>query len=571
MAESLRILILEDNPVDAELIQFEMQEGGIIFTSQVVMTEAGFVRELQEFSPDLILSDYDLPRYNGALALAEAKRTCPDTPFILITGAVSEDRAIEILTQGAKDYVLKNRMQQRLVPAIRRALAETSEHRARKQAEADLREAHNTLEERVKIRTRELQVEIGERQQAEDELRASQQIIEGIINSIPVRVFWKDRNLVYLGCNTIFARDAGFADPKDIIGKNDYQLVWHDQAALYRSDDRQVIASGVSKFFVEEPHKTPAGKIITLLMSKMPLRNATGEISGILGTYLDITDRKKTEEEKQILTERLQRAEKMEALGTLAGGVAHELNNILGITIGYAEMLMDKIDESSSLREDLTKILEGGLRSAAIIQDLLALARSSIQTRKVINLNTVILDCQKTPAYKNIFLLNPDINTETGLDADLLNITGSPAHLGKTIIELVANAVEAMPGGGTLTITTSNQTLDKPGQGYDTVAEGDYVVLSITDTGTGIPDSELKHIFEPFYTKRALGKRGPGLGIAVVWSNVKDHHGYIDVQSEVGKGTTFTLYFPVTREEQAKRPMSLRKPGLALRRELDKK
>jgi PAS domain S-box-containing protein len=157
VTEPLRVLILEDNPSDAELIQFELQEAGIVFTAKVVMTEESFVRELQAFSPDLILSDYDLPKYTGALALAEAKRRCPDTPFILVTGAVTEDRAIDILTQGAKDYVLKNRLQQRLAPAVRRALAEAEEHRARKQAEAELREAHRTLESLVESRTVELQ------------------------------------------------------------------------------------------------------------------------------------------------------------------------------------------------------------------------------------------------------------------------------------------------------------------------------------------------------------------------------------------------------------------------------
>lgn len=169
--KSLRILILEDNPIDAELVQFELQEAGFTFTSKVVMDEKDYVRELQKFSPDIILSDYDLPKYNGALALAEARRRCPDTPFILVTGAVSEDRAIEILTQGAKDYVLKTRLQQRLIPAVRRALAEAEEHRALKQAEAELRKAHITLEERVKIRTAELEGEITERKQAEKALR----------------------------------------------------------------------------------------------------------------------------------------------------------------------------------------------------------------------------------------------------------------------------------------------------------------------------------------------------------------------------------------------------------------
>lgn len=145
MAKPLRILILEDNPVDAELIQFELREAGFAFSSKMVMSENDFIREIQGSAPDIILSDYDLPRYNGASALAEARRRCPDTPFILVTGAVSEDRAIEILTQGAQDYVLKNRLQQKLVPAVRRAIAEAEEKKARKKAETELREAHQTL------------------------------------------------------------------------------------------------------------------------------------------------------------------------------------------------------------------------------------------------------------------------------------------------------------------------------------------------------------------------------------------------------------------------------------------
>jgi PAS domain S-box-containing protein len=141
MTEPLRILILEDNPADAELVQFELEEAGLVFTAKVVVTEGDFVRAIQELSPDCILSDYDLPRYNGALALAEARKRCPDTPFILVTGAIVEDRAIEILTQGAKDYVLKSRLEQRLVPAVRRALAEAEERRARKEAEEHVRAA----------------------------------------------------------------------------------------------------------------------------------------------------------------------------------------------------------------------------------------------------------------------------------------------------------------------------------------------------------------------------------------------------------------------------------------------
>jgi DNA-binding NtrC family response regulator len=175
MPEPLRILILEDNHADIELIQFELEEAGLVFTSKAVVAEKDFVRELQEFSPDLILSDYDLPKYNGLLALFETKRRCPDTPFILVTGAITEDRAIEILTQGAKDYVLKTRLEQRLGPAVRRALAEADEHKARKKAEAELREAHRTLEEKVRIRTVELEAEVAARKKIEETLRDTNQ------------------------------------------------------------------------------------------------------------------------------------------------------------------------------------------------------------------------------------------------------------------------------------------------------------------------------------------------------------------------------------------------------------
>jgi PAS domain S-box-containing protein len=167
MAESLRIIILEDNPADADLVQFELQEAGIVFTAKVVMAENDFVRELQDYSPDLILSDYDLPEYNGSLALAEARKICPNVPFILVTGAVGEDIAIEILTQGAKDYVLKSRLQQRLVPAVRRALAEAEEQKSRKKAEEELREAHRTLESQIEKRTAELKRQVEHRSRME--------------------------------------------------------------------------------------------------------------------------------------------------------------------------------------------------------------------------------------------------------------------------------------------------------------------------------------------------------------------------------------------------------------------
>jgi PAS domain S-box-containing protein len=289
------------------------------------------------------------------------------------------------------------------------------------------------------------------------------------------------------------------------------------------------------------------------------LRDGDGRAVGILGVTHDITERRRAEEERQSLQERLQRAEKMEALGTLAGGVAHDLNNVLGVVVGFSELLLSEIDESSEMRPRVLNIMQGGERAAAIVQDLLTLARRGVHTEKVININSAIIDLQKSPEFLKLASLYPNVRITTDLETDLLNIKGSPVHLAKTLFNLVCNALEAMPDSkaGMVTITTDNRYLDKPLAGYDHIQEGDYVVLSVSDTGEGIPAAELARIFEPFYTKKVMGKSGTGLGLSVVWGTVKDHNGYINVQSNEGKGSTLTLYFPVTREEISPDQLSL--------------
>lgn len=322
----------------------------------------------------------------------------------------------------------------------------------------------------------------------------------------------------------------------------------HPADSSRATEECQAALNGDRDFDTEFRVLRPDMTVAHIKANGIVLRDEEGKPFRMIGLNTDITSRRQAEEEKCELEARLARAEKMESLGLLAGGVAHDLNNVLGIIVGYSEMLLSDIDEQSPLREDVVTIMGAGQRAAAIVQDMLTIARRGVSSRKVLNLNRLIDDFKKSPDWEKLLSYHPDVKIETELESDLLNISGSSVHLDKTLYNLVSNASEAMTKGGNITIKTSNQYIDKPLSGYDNILEGDYVVLSVSDEGEGISKSDIQQIFEPFYTKKIMGRSGTGLGLAVVWGTVKDHDGYINVESEEGSGTSFTLYFPVIRE-----------------------
>lgn len=253
--------------------------------------------------------------------------------------------------------------------------------------------------------------------------------------------------------------------------------------------------------------------------------------------------------ERKELEFKLHQAQKMEALGVIAGGVAHDLNNILSGITSYPELLLMEMPENNPLRKPIMTIKQSGEKAIATVQDLLTLARRGAAAMEVIQLNYLVDEYLDSPEHKKIKTLHPDVRIEKKLEADNLNILGSPYHLAKTLLNLILNGAEAMWNGGTITIRTESRHLDRHIQGYELIKEGDYVTLSVSDTGNGIPSDCMESVFEPFYTKKKFGRSGTGLGLSVVWGTVKDHGGFIDVSSVEGQGTTFTLYFPVTRME----------------------
>jgi signal transduction histidine kinase/ActR/RegA family two-component response regulator len=263
----------------------------------------------------------------------------------------------------------------------------------------------------------------------------------------------------------------------------------------------------------------------------------------------EIVERKQAEAQRRKLEELLQRAQRMEALGTLAGRVAHDLNNILGGLVGYPELLLKQLPEASPLRKPVLTIKQSGERAAAVVTDLLTLTRRGIVSESVLNLNPIVAEYLQTPEFEKLQALHPHVRFSSKLEPDLLNILGSAVHLGKMVMNLVSNAFEAAgsAAAGEVTLRTENVHLDRVSAGYEAIAAGDYVRLSISDNGGGIEPQDQLRIFEPFYTRKAMGRSGTGLGLAVVWGTVKDHRGFVDLYSQVGEGSLFFIYLPVTR------------------------
>lgn len=350
-------------------------------------------------------------------------------------------------------------------------------------------------------------------------------------------------------CNKAQARLLGH-DPEDLIGSHTTRFFWNNNEALFEERVRSLKERGYLEGEIELVSRD--GTVIPVWRKGSAIYDANGKFVGYVVYNRDLSHRKREDEEKKRLESELRQAQKMEAIGALAGGVAHDLNNVLGGLVSYPDLLLMQIPDDSPLRKSILTIQRSGKKAAAIVQDLLTLARRGVTVTEVVNLNDVVSDHFKTPEHEKIQSIHPRVQFEVHLEENLPAIVGSPVHLSKTVMNLLSNASEAMSDRGRITISTGSRYVDRPVAGYDTVREGEYATLTVSDEGTGMSAEDRKRVFEPFYTKKVMGRSGTGLGMAVVWGTVKDHNGYIDIQSTEGKGTTITVYFPVTRRETEK-------------------
>ena len=398
--------------------------------------------------------------------------------------------------------------------------------------------------------------DITDRKRAEQALKRSEEKYRHMIESLDEGYFELDAQGRLSFFNNAFCRMVGFAN--EACPGLDFKALLPAEVALRLSQMLEgSLESGGAAHISDLEISRLQGAPLYVDLSATPVVGGDGVVLGCRGMLRDISERKRGEQQRLDLDRRIQRAQKMETIGSLAGGVAHDLNNILSGIVSYPDLVLMQLPADSPLRRPLESIKSSGLKASAIVQDLLTLARRGVTVAEPVRLNDLIVSYFNSPEFLKMKSFHPRVKIHTDLDAHLMNILGSPVHLSKTIMNLVSNAAEAMPDGGPITIATRSGYVDHPIKGYDHVQPGDYTVLSVADSGMGISTEDQARIFEPFFSKKKMGRSGTGLGLSVVWATVQDHKGYLDLRSSPGQGTTFTLYFPVTRQAPSARKRAL--------------
>ena len=503
----LRVLLVEDNPRDAKLVIAVLKRSGYCLTIDTVTSLASFQEQLERSDREVILADYNLRDWTALEALQALKNSGRDIPFIVVTGTLGDEAAVEVIQRGASDYVLKDRLA-RLPTAIQRALEE------------------KTLRE--------------ERKESEKALRASEAAFRGLFESAPDAIVLVNEDgritLVNAHAESIFgyAREELIGKPVEMLLPERFRErhIGH-RTAFQANPTIRRMGVGIELFALRKD-----GVEIPVEVTLSPLR--TNEHTEILSIIRDVSERKQLELQ-------LSQSQKMEAIGTLAGGVAHDFNNHLGVIIGYSELLLDRLPPCDPLRKSATMIREAGQRSASLTRQLLAFSRRQIFEPKVLDLNVVVSDIDSMLRP----LIGEDVELVTLLDPSLGKLRADPAQVDQIIMNLAVNARDAMPHGGRLILQTSNADLDEAyASKHATVKPGHYVMLAVSDNGTGMDKQTQEQIFEPFFTTKEKGQ-GTGLGLSMVYGIVKQSGGYIWVYSELGQGTTFKIYLPRMDEDVA--------------------
>jgi len=510
----IKILIIEDNPGDIRLIVEMLKEANtFLFEMESADRLSTGLKLLGEKEFDIVLLDLGLPDSQGMSTVTKTVEQFPSVPLIVLTGLFSEALGLDAISKGAQEYLVKGHIESKLLArCIRYGIERKRIEESQKETEAFVKNIFESMGEGLAVIGDDLKI-----------LTANKAYCEQL--NIPV---------------------------KEIIGRHCYEATHGRHSPCYEAGEKcaatSTFKSGITHSSIHR-HLRRDGTSFDVETNTYPVKDASGKVISIIENVKDISEKIKLEGE-------LRHSQKMEAIGQLSGGVAHDFNNILTAIIGYATILNNNIKDNDKMNYCIEQILESSERATNLTQSLLAFSRKQIITPKVVNLNDIIKSTQKLL----LRLIGENIEVRSSFKDEKLFVIADEGQLEQVLINLAVNAKDAMPRGGLLTINTEPVNLDRyfiNAHGYGRI--GNYVLLSVSDTGIGMHEETKKRIFEPFFTTKEVGK-GTGLGLSIVYGIVKQHDGYINVYSEPGKGTTLKIYLPLIeaeKKEEQEIPLSI--------------
>ncbi|MGQ0563115.1 MAG: response regulator [Gemmatimonadota bacterium] len=486
----LRALFVEDREDDVLLVRRELRAADFDVHAARVETAEDLRTALAEAEWDIIISDFSMPRFSGPAALDVLKESGLDIPFIMISGTVGEETAVAALKAGANDFLSKRNLR-RFIPALER----------------ELREAQSRAERRL----------------AEERLRESEAALAAVFGASPLPIVTIDLEERVTAWNPAAER---------VFGWRADEIIGHQPPFPIGADRNEV----------ERARKD--GSPIRVIVSASPLADRAGNVSGTVAIVTDVT-------EQRALEEQFRQAQKMEAVGQLAGGVAHDFNNILTAIQGYASLALGGLPKDSAHYEDIQEILNAADRAAGFTRQLLAFSRKQVTHPDLVGINELITNLRNLLGR----VIGETYALQLELSADAGPIFADRGQLEQVVMNLVVNARDAMPGGGTILVRTERVEVRPEGvlYGEDTAAGGPYIVVRVRDTGHGMRPETVARIFEPFFTTKEPGK-GTGLGLSTVYGIVVQNHGFLTVDTRLGEGTEFSIYLPEPGDAQRAAP-----------------
>jgi PAS domain S-box-containing protein len=546
----MKVLIVDDIEESRYLLETLLVGNG--YNVEEAANGAEALEKLKTGDIELIISDILMPVMDG-YQLCRKVKTDEDLhhiPLIIYTATYTspkdEEFAIKI---GADRFIVKPCEPDVFMEVIRDVMTTAkSQNKGSKPGpmhEEEMLKLYNErLVRKLEQKMLELEKEVQMRRDIEEELRKINSFLDSIVENIPDMIFLKDaRELRFVRCNKAGEELLGYSRD-ELLGKRDYDFFPKEQADFFTEQDRKVLSRKEIVDIPEEELQTRDKRNRILHTKKVPIMDEKGESLYLLGISEDITDLKKSEAERNRLNTQLLQAQKLESLGNLAGGIAHDFNNILSAIIGFTEIALFDVAEGSKVEESLHAVYKAGMRARDLVKQILTFARRSDEEIKPIKAESIVKDA--------LNFLRSSIPTTIQIKQNIASnssIMGNPIQLHQVLMNLCTNAAYAMEEeGGILEVGLEDIGFDKP----ETIREqelksGDYIRLSVSDTGTGISPEIIESIFEPYFTTKTVGE-GTGLGLALVNSIVESYGGKVEVKSELGKGSVFSIYVPITKE-----------------------